>query len=121
MKKGFTLAELLGVVVIISILALLVLPPIINQIKNSTTKINDATLKIISEATYLFMDSNKGVYPIAPTTNYCITLQQLVDADKLSPPILDSSGSSIALTKIVAVEITTLVDIEYSLVDTCPF
>jgi prepilin-type N-terminal cleavage/methylation domain-containing protein len=121
MRKGFTLAELLGVIVIISILAILVLPPIINQIKNKSDVISEATMTIIESATYLYMDGNRNVYPVNPATDYCITLQQLVDDNRLSAPIIDTNGNTISLSKIVLVEITTPFDIDYSLVDTCPF
>ena len=119
MKKGFTLAELLGVIVIVSVLALLVLPPVINQIRRQRTKIDETTLKVLGEATYLYMDSNKDAYPINPTTNYCITLQQLADANVISVPIKDKDGNNIALEKFIRAEIVTKTNINYSLVDTC--
>jgi prepilin-type N-terminal cleavage/methylation domain-containing protein len=119
MKKGFTLAELLGVVVIISILALLVLPPVINQIRRQRDKIDETTLKVLGESTYLYMDSNKDAYPLTPATNYCITLQQLADANVISPPIKDRDGNNIALEEFIRVEIITKTNINYSLVDTC--
>lgn len=120
MKKGFTLAELLGVIVIISVLALLVLPPIINQIRRQRDKISETTLKVLGESTYLYMDSNKDAYPIEPSLNYCITLQQLVDANLVSTPIKDADGNNIPATKIMKVNIISKVNINYSLVDTCP-
>ncbi len=120
-KKGFTLAELLGVVVIISILAILAFPPIINQIKKSRNKISDATMKILTSATEMYMDYHQNQFPINPSTTYCITLQQLVDDNQLEDPITDAStGTSYALTKFVKVVIVTNSDITYTLVDTCP-
>ena len=120
-KLGFTLAELLGVIVIISILALLSFPPIINQIKQSRDKVSDATMKIIVSATDIYLSSHQNEFPITPTT-YCVTLQQLVDDDKLSDPIIDAtSGNHYALTKMVKVVIDNSNDFTYTLVDTCPW
>lgn len=120
-KKGFTLAELLGVIVIISILALLAFPPIINQIKKSRSKVSDATMQILTSATEMYLDYHQNTFPITPATTYCITLQQLVDDDQLTAPIVDASnGNNYALTKIVKVVIVTNSNITYTLVDTCP-
>ena len=41
MKKGFTLAELLGVIVILGLIALLSFPPIVSQIKKSKKEIGN--------------------------------------------------------------------------------
>ena len=43
-KKGFTLVELLGVIIILSLLIVLVFPKIVNSVKNST-KDTDDTIK----------------------------------------------------------------------------
>lgn len=121
MKKGFTLAELMGVIVIISIIAILAFPPIINQIKKQRAKISDATMVLLGEATYLYTDYHKNTYPIVSATTYCITLQQLVDDNKLSAPIINATtGQPLALTQYVKMVINTKVDIVYTLVTTCP-
>ena len=119
-NKGFTLAELLGVVVIIALLSIIVLPPIVNQFKKTENKINDATIKLIESATLLHMDNNKKTYPLLDSTSYCITIGQLIDADLLGDPVLYANGNTIPQTKFVKVVINTIYDIDYSLVDTCP-
>ena len=51
MKKGFTLAELIGVVVIVSLIVLLVAPAMINFASKSKTKLSESTIKLINTAT----------------------------------------------------------------------
>lgn len=119
-NKGFTLAELLGVIVIISILAIIVLPPIVNQFRKTEDKINNTTMKLIESATLLHMDNNKNTYPLLDGTNYCITIGQLIDAGILGDPVQYANGGNVSHSKFVKVAITTIYDIDYSLVDTCP-
>ena len=49
-KSGFTLAELLGVIIIIGVLALLILPTIDNSIEENKNKLYQTQLKNIEEA-----------------------------------------------------------------------
>ena len=47
MKKGFTLAEILGVIVIVGILLVLIVPAVINRITESEDEVKGATGNII--------------------------------------------------------------------------
>lgn len=49
-KKAFTLAELLGVIIIIGVLALLITPIVDKSLKNSETKVYEAQIKKIENA-----------------------------------------------------------------------
>ena len=49
-KKGFTLAEVVGVIIILALIGLLAFPPILNMIKNSEQKIDEATKTLIYTA-----------------------------------------------------------------------
>ena len=100
-KKGFTLAELLGVIVIIAAMALIVLPPVINQISFQEDRIEEATKKIIEEAVYLYIDFNENEYPMTPSNRYCITLDSLVEAGLLERPLFFSGGNELDTSKYV--------------------
>ena len=125
MKKGFTLAELLGVVVIISLLAIVLLPPIINQVKKNTTKISDSNLELIYTATEIYLDYHANDYNPedsgASPVRYCITLQQLVDDNRLKEPIYDVINDvTVPLSKNVEVTIDkSTMEYSYLLKDTC--
>ena len=88
-KNGFTLIEILGVVVILSMIVILAFPTITKNIKKSETKIDSASMELIKSATDLYMDDNKVLYPQKLGDEYCITLQKLVDSGHLRTPIMN--------------------------------
>ena len=54
--KGFTLAELLGVIVVIGLLLLLIIPAIINGVSSREDEVEAAQNEIIFEATAEYLD-----------------------------------------------------------------
>jgi len=120
-KFGFTLAELLGVMVIISLLMIITIPPIINQIKANSLKISEAATEILNAATDEYLKANESVYPIVDNMTYCITLQQLVDADLIAEPFIDLINNvEIPLNRFNKVSAVEKYNITYTLVETCP-
>ena len=94
-SRGFTLVELLAVLVLISVIAIIAVPSIINYINQSEGEIDEATKKIVFSGTQLYVDQNKKDFQ-APLKQYCVTLQEIVDQKYLSDSIFDSvSGSKI--------------------------
>jgi len=86
-KKGFTLAELLGVIVVIGLLLLLIIPLIINGTKNRENEVEEIQNNIIYEAVSEYMDSDKDKYPSIPGSIYCITIKELKEAGKLTDEV----------------------------------
>jgi len=86
-KKGFTLAELLGVIVIIGLLLLLIIPLIINGTKNRENEVGEIQNEIIYEAVSEYMDLDKEKYPSIPGSIYCITIKELKEAGKLTDEV----------------------------------
>lgn len=107
MKKGFTLVELLGVIVLLGLLTIIAAPPILNQIKKTKEKLSSATETLLSSAAEEYVEEHLTNYPIKDGNVYCITLKTLVDYDKLKSPIIDaSSGEEINETEnVMKVEI----------------
>ena len=62
-NKGFTLAELLGVIVIISIILLLVMIPITKNLQKGTSTIHDAQIKLIEMGTENWISDNLASLP----------------------------------------------------------
>ena len=119
-QKGFTLAELLGVVVLLGVLAIVAVPPILNQLNNSKNKLSDATLKVLGIAAEQYIDEHSISYPIKAGNIYCIKLRTLVEYGKLDSSILDAStGETIdEETKTIKMTINGFNDYSYELVNT---
>lgn len=107
MKKGFTLVELLGVIVLLGLLTIIATPPILNQIKKTKDKLSSATEQVLKIAADSFTDKHLTNYPMKDGNVYCVTLKTLVDYGELTPPIIDaSSGDEINQTEnVMKVEI----------------
>ena len=61
-KKGFTLIELVIVVAILGVLALLVVPNVVNRIKQARETVVDANIKVINNAIKMYY-AEQGDYP----------------------------------------------------------
>ncbi len=92
MKRGFTLIEMLVVIVIISLLSLMIFPTIMNQVGDKKSEISEVTKKMIIDAAELYARERN-------INNSFITLNDLVEDEKLEAPIKDSdTGKNIPLT-----------------------
>ena len=104
-NKAFTLVELMGVITIISLISVLVAPTIINQIRSSKSRVDKVTEKLIFSATDLYLDENKDTFLLKERNAYCVTLEELVNDDKLQAPLLNSNGDEIDLNLFVKVAV----------------
>ena len=102
-KNGFTLVELLAVVTIIALISVLAVPNILGGINRKKGEINDVNKKLIEAAANIYIDRNINLYDfsIDDGSTYCIVLQELVNSDLLSTPIMDISGSEVDYSKFV--------------------
>ena len=88
-KKGFTLAELLGVLVIIALLLILIIPGVINRLSSSGDKAKETENEIIYNAADQYIREHPEDYPPGKSGRYCITIQSLIDDGKLAEPVTD--------------------------------
>ena len=63
MKKGFTLVELLAVIVILGVIAVIIIPKVTNSLKESEEKTNLASINgLLKAAQYKYQDNElKGI------------------------------------------------------------
>ena len=120
-KKGFTLAELLGVIVLLGILATVAFPPLLNQLNKSKEKLSDATLKVLGTAAEQYIDDHSSSYPIKDGKTYCISLETLVNYNYLKSPIMDAStGEEISeKDNYIKFKINKFNDYDYELTTDC--
>lgn len=94
-KNGFTLVELLGVIVIIGVLMLLALNPILGQIRNNSSKLSEASLKILYSSTEQYLDEHSKLYPKNDGMIYYIPVGQLVDSEVIKQEFLSTYSDKV--------------------------
>ncbi len=104
-KKGFTLVELLGVLVLMAIIMVVVVTPIIGQIRNTSKKLDTASLNVLYQSTASYLDANKNLYPKSNGMVYYISIGQLIDSNKLTSNYL-LSYSEEELSRANAIKVT---------------
>ena len=89
MKKGFTLVELLAVIIILALLGLLTSTAIIKIVNKSKEDMYDAQTNLIIEAARTWASENIG---LLPDENSCVylTLKDLTDYGLLDSNIIDA-------------------------------
>lgn len=92
MKKGFTLIEMMAVILIIAALALLILPNITDQLGNKKENINKVTKQIILTAAEMYKNDNNS--------NSVITVQDLIDENYLDSNFNDNTETITKSTEI---------------------
>ena len=116
MKKGFTLVELMAVILLIGLLCVFAIPAVINQVGKKSEEVDDLTKEVIYSATELY------IYDMNIVTPNCgdITLQKLIDGnylDKSSATL--ASGSEIPTNRIIKVTKDSYNQNQYELVKKC--
>ena len=117
-NKAFTLIELMAVITLLGLIAFIAFPPLLKQIKGTKSKIDEATEQLIIVGASNYVDENKNNYPKIDSNVYCVTLQTLVDDNKVSKDLTNSKGDKIDLTKYVQISISGN-KYDYVLVDSC--
>ena len=98
-KKGFTLVELLGVIIMIGALILVVATPIVSQINKQKVKLDDASLNLIYSTTETYIDKNKNSYPLKNNAVYYITLKQLLDSKFIEEEFIKTYSTDVLSKK----------------------
>lgn len=98
-KQGFTLVELLAVVVIIGITSILMVPKILERFENKKIEISEEAKKILYIAADQYMKLNSNA------SNTCITIGDLIESGQLVEPVLDiKTNTSIPNTVGISIE-----------------
>lgn len=95
--KGFTLAEILGVIVVVGLLLILIVPTVINRLNSTKDEAKEAGMNLVYSAADQYIRENAKKYPSGKSGRYCIAIQTLIDEGKLVAPVKDvSTGEDIS-------------------------
>ncbi|MDD2203342.1 MAG: prepilin-type N-terminal cleavage/methylation domain-containing protein [Bacilli bacterium] len=91
MKKGFTIIELLAVIIILGVLSIITVPVVIDNVNRTREASFENLIDNIENTTELYVRKHKELIPGSTTigNTVTITLQDLVDTGDLKPPLID--------------------------------
>ena len=78
-KRGFTLVELLGVIILIGLIILAISSPIVSLINSNSKKLDEASLKLLYTSAEQFMNKDSRTYIKTNGNVYYISLEQLIN------------------------------------------
>ena len=94
-NKGFTLVELLATIAILSLLAILVTPKIIDNVNDKKEKLYDSTIKEIERFTQMYLTDNTSLYDDINKNGYAdVTIEMLCNSNLISCPLNDPRDNS---------------------------
>lgn len=82
-KKGFTLVELLAVIVLLAAVMILVYPNVLEKVKEQDKGIDEKKKQLLYTSVYDYLYENKAAYPLTTGKNYCVSIRTLAGNDKL--------------------------------------
>lgn len=83
MKKGFTLVELLGVLVILGILSVIVSQLIIDRVRENTKKTEELAKQVIISGARDYVVNNQNDFPYDISRVYCLSFAALAQTEYL--------------------------------------
>ena len=102
--KGYTLIELLGVMMILALLVSFVIPSIINTLKSSTDKKDNLTNDLIINAAEMYVEDNGNEFNVISQKTYCITIDKLVDGNYLKDSVISSNDDKNKIVKVTYID-----------------
>lgn len=106
-EKGFTLIELIGVIVLLAIIILITYPSIVNIIKKSNNKIDSATSALIISGAKNMVDENKNNYPLTNGNVYCVTIKSLINKGYVISDLETGNGNKINTDRYVMIKVNS--------------
>ena len=112
-KKGFTLVEVLAVIVILGILSTIGTVSIINLRKKQEEKFNNTQLQIFKQTSQTYFSDNKSKLPATPFGTETVYLKDLID-DNYIDELLDYRKNEYDRAKSYVIVTRVGIDAEYA-------
>lgn len=107
-NKGFTLIELIGSIIILTIIALVAFPAILNVMTTSQNEIDNAKKQLAERAAKEYVEDNVNLYPReAGAASKTIKVQDLVAQGYIKEKSIDSVKDSAIYNGCIEVSIAT--------------
>ena len=118
LKRGFTLVELIGVVIILGLLSLLTFFTILKVLRDTDIKLSENSKTLLFSSVDSYIQENLNSFPKIEENIYCLTLSELKENDNLISDIYDVNGNKVELNNYIKI---TLEDskYQYELVSDC--
>ncbi len=118
-NKGFTLVEILGVLILLSVLSLIVSQIIINRIKENQDKLEELAKEVIISSARDYVYNNSSSFEKINQTQYCISYATLNASKYLNEEMIPNLDN-VEYLKDYFIKVTyNGVLFEYEMVDTC--
>lgn len=82
-NRGFTLLELLGVIVILALLTTLVFPNVLNTIKKSSDQTDKFSMELISNAADIYIENHANSFKKRNGSKFIIDMKELIEDGNL--------------------------------------
>lgn len=83
-NKGFTLIEILAVVLLLGLLALVIGPRVLEQKNKKEKELTEAEKQVLYTDAGEYVRDNLNIYNIKPGNIFCIQVNTLINEDKVS-------------------------------------
>lgn len=117
MKKGFTLAEMVAAVVILSLVALIAFPPLLNFIRQTDNTLDDKTKDLVITSSTQYITRHSDSFTKTIGNEYYIYIEDLIKDDLLSNNLI--KNSSLELKSCVKINVNNNYEYEYDLEIKC--
>lgn len=99
MKKGFTLAELLGVTVLLALIITITYPILFNRVDEQENEMDKVTKELIYNAAENYIKLNSYTYSFEDKDTACVAVKDLIDENLIAIELDDSYETKIVKTK----------------------
>ncbi len=89
-KNGFTLVELIAVIIILSLIAIIAFPAILNIVRDSENQIDESSKEIILTQAKAYVNDNVNDFAKVNGNSYCVSINSLATSGFLTSEFINN-------------------------------